>query len=76
MSEQYCPICNEAVKANPRYPNYVCSNCLADGLEVNGNKVLVSEVDVQSDVEISCIVKGVNCTAKEAHFGGTVVQTI
>lgn len=76
MIEQQCPICNEVVKPNPRYPNYVCSNCLTDGLEINGQKVSVSEIDIYSSTEVSCSVKGVNCCAKEARFGGAVVQTI
>jgi hypothetical protein len=76
MSEQNCPICKELVKVNPRYPNHVCSACLEGGVDVNGNTILVSEIDVRSNLEVQCSVKGIECKAQEARFGGTVVQVI
>lgn len=76
MSEQNCPICNEVVKANPRYPNYVCSSCLESGVEVNGTTVLVSDIDVHNNLKVQCSIKGIECKVQEARFGGTVVQVI
>lgn len=76
MDEQYCPICNAATKYNPRYPNYVCNTCLAEGATIAGNLVPVSEIDIFFKPEILCIVKDIKCKAREAHFGGVVVQVI
>jgi starvation-inducible outer membrane lipoprotein len=76
MSKQVCPICKSEVKANPRYPNYVCETCLSTGVEINGKLTQIQDIDVHTTNEVLCIVKGVNCTAKEARFGGVVVQVI
>ena len=76
MSEQNCPICKELVKPNPRYPNYVCNTCLANGIEVNGKNISVSEIDVYSNLEVQCSLKGIECKVQEAKFGGAVVQVI
>ncbi len=76
MNRQYCPICSQEVEANIRYPSYVCNNCLAQGLEVGGQQVSVTELDVYRNSKIACTVKGIDCVAIEARFGGVVVQPI
>jgi len=76
MTEQICPICKGSVKPQPRYPTYICEQCLADGVEVNGQVVPKSKVDVYSSLSVNCKVQGVDCIAQEARFGGTVVQAI
>jgi hypothetical protein len=73
LSNQNCPICKKLVKANPRYPNYVCNACLADGVEVNGSNVLLSNIDLLNNLEVECFINGVKYTAQEARFGGAVV---
>jgi len=76
MSEQYCPLCQQKVKHNPRYPNYVCRDCLKDGVEVEGEMVALNTIDVYYQPQVLCKVKGIECVAYEARFGGTVVEVI
>jgi len=76
MTEQFCPICKESVKPQPRYLSYICESCLADGVEVDGRIITKSEIDVYSHVSVNCKVHGLDCVAQEARFGGTVVQAI
>ena len=76
MTEQLCPICKGSVKPQPRYPSYICEPCLSDGVEVNGQVVPKSELDVYSNQSINCKVHTLDCIAQEARFGGTVVQAI
>jgi hypothetical protein len=73
---QSCPVCNERTGYSERYPFHLCKNCLADGAIVDGNVVPIEQLklDILSDPIIYCVVKGVNCIAQEAHFGGLVVN--
>ena len=36
---QYCPICQQAVKPNPRYPAYICMECSAQATDFAGRSV-------------------------------------
>ena len=74
MMEQHCPICESSVKPNPRYPDYVCKPCLADGVSVKGVTTSLADLRVYEVEGVDCEVKGVPCRATEAHFGGTVVR--
>ena len=76
MTEQFCPICKGSVKPQPRYLAYVCEACLADGVEVEGNIIPKSKIDVYSNLSVNCKVNGIECVAQEARFGGAVVQAI
>ena len=73
---QSCPVCQIETKPNPRYPNYICRDCLAGGVLVGGAQVPLSELDVYSTDFVECEVAGVPCRAREAHLGGIVVQPI
>ena len=88
MSDQICPICQESVDRNPRYPKYVCSKCQHDygvktkeGLPIEFFNVdisggFVSEVNGVKGEEHECYIKNVKCIANEARFGGIVIQTV
>jgi hypothetical protein len=76
MSDQNCPICNDIVESNIRYPKYICAQCLTDGVEINAKQVALVDLGVYSKGDISCRVNGTECIAKEARFGGVVVQPI
>jgi hypothetical protein len=73
---QRCPICQESTQENRRYPRYVCRACLTDGIVVGGQLVPVRSVDVYSHPFVECEVRGVRCRAREAHFGGIVVEPV
>jgi hypothetical protein len=74
MTDQYCPLCKTIVKSISRYPKYICKECLSEGVIVNEVIIPVNDLDFTAIVEISCNVKGKKCKAKEAHFGGIIVQ--
>ena len=76
MSDQHCPVCDESVKPSARYPNYICESCLAGGVEQDGANVDLVDLGVYSQVNVPCVVKGIECIANEARFGGVVVQPI
>ena len=73
---QNCPICLNAVKPNERYPNYVCRDCLSHGVDIEGTMIPLDKVDIWSQATVRCTVAGVKCMAREAHFGGCVVEPV
>ena len=73
---QSCPICLSPTRENPRYPQYICESCLADGIVVDGKLIPLSSADVYSTNHVDCEVRGVRCRASEAHFGGIVVEPV
>ena len=85
---QTCPICGQEVKANPRYPRYLCRACVERAADANGQQLqffqsnpdgryaaryVASGTDYLSH---ECFVDGTKCWADEARFGGVVVQTV
>jgi hypothetical protein len=72
--KQCCPICDSPTTENSRYPRYICRPCLSDGVVVDGKLVPLSALDVYSTAYVECEVRGVRCHAREAHFGGIVVE--
>lgn len=73
IAHQICPICGARTRPNRRYPDYVCTSCLSDGVVVGGSHVALQELNVHAVRFVKCEVAGVRCYAREAHFGGTVV---
>ena len=71
---QTCPICQTETKPNPRYPKYVCRDCLKGGVVFDGVRLELSELDVYSMRFIECEVAGVRCRARQAHMGGVVIE--
>ena len=73
---QHCPICQAATEPNPRYPRYVCRDCLSGGVVVGGATVPVRDLDVYFNAFVECEVAGVLCRAQEARFGGVVIEPV
>ena len=85
---QQCPICKSKVNSFPRYPNYVCNDCIDkyDTLTWNGYPIkfsnegffggFVSQVMGESTTGNvhKCYINGIECWADEARFGGIVIQ--
>ena len=86
MTEQMCPICNNIVPSNPRYPRYVCSKCVHDygikskeGLPMEFFNIdfsggFISKVNGVNGEEHECYINNVKCYADESRFGGIVIQ--
>jgi hypothetical protein len=84
---QPCPICGTAQRAFPRYPRYVCDACTARAVDDRGRPVqaynthamgygvqlLVTGTDEKLDTT-TLFIDGVACEAREARFGGIVIQ--
>lgn len=84
--QQFCPLCKKNVYFIPRYPNYVCADCIDTGTFTDdGKKISFSNVDYTGGfmsiidgvkgTEHVCYIKGVKCRADESRFGGIVIQT-
>jgi len=86
MDKQFCPICNAEVQPSLRYPDYLCENCVTNAQSKDGKLVefhntniaggcvgQYTESKTKYDSDI-VYVNGVKCKAKEARFGGIVIQ--
>lgn len=82
-----CPACGGIGRGSPRYPAALCYSCEADLIDESGRAVQVSNSDMWSGVEIRAsqstlpkdtrlFVNGIECRAREARFGGIVVQPL
>jgi len=83
---QKCGICTRMVSGDPRYPNYVCYNCQTESPPVNENNERIefyntnigggfmSKVNGKHGDDNICYIKNVKCIAREARFGGIVIQ--
>jgi predicted amidophosphoribosyltransferase len=86
--DQVCPTCRKSVKANPRYPHYLCRPCVERATDANGKRIQFFQANPNgryaaryADTGIEypsheCFVDGVKCWADEARFGGIVVQSV
>lgn len=82
---QECPLCRVGQPASARYPNYVCAGCVADARDDMGRPVDFQNTAMSGGYEAVCIstgeassshrcfIRGVECHAGEAKFGGIVV---
>ena len=89
---QICPICEKNVFFFPRYPDYVCQDCLNESPPINENGIRMiffnidasggfgSRLDTDKDNIIrqdsTCYINGVKCIADEARLGGIVIQPV
>jgi hypothetical protein len=88
MATQLCPICSAPVSPNPRYPRYVCRDCVPRASSFDGRPVRFGNSGTGDGVEAryvdgdelyesrQCLIDGVRCWAREAHFGGVVIQIV
>lgn len=86
--DQACPICGAAVAANPRYPKYLCTDCVKRASDGNGKRLSFFQsspdgryaaryaVDGEPYASHECFVDKKKCWADEARFGGIVVQLV
>jgi hypothetical protein len=92
-ADQTCPACGQSTKANPRYPNYVCSDCMEHIVALDGRPIHFTNCNVgECPPEMSvlgsyadtgeiyacdrCLIGSLVCQAKEARFGGIVIQPV
>jgi len=88
MNEQQCPICRSLVKANPRYPRYLCGSCASmatapdnrllsfGNTGIAGGYVAIYRDTGECYSSHVCFVKGIVCWVDEARFGGIVIEAI
>jgi hypothetical protein len=86
MNEQNCPICNASIRANPRYPKYICKSCVAKASSIDGRLLAFSNLHIfggfdavytdtgEKYLSHDCYISGVKCYAEEAYFGGIVIE--
>jgi hypothetical protein len=83
---QQCPLCGMGQPASSRYPDYVCAECVADAKDGAGCQVDFQNTALTGGYEAvnvatgeksdshSCFIRGIECYADEAKFGGIVVR--
>ena len=91
LPKQRCGHCQKEVKPFPRYPRYLCRDCVAILADANGRKVAFfnthiagygcqgyyQDTDPREVYEGNiAYIAGASYFAKEARFGGIVVQPI
>lgn len=85
-----CPVCGAEQPALPRYPDYLCRDCVARATTDGGRRLVLVNTSVSggfaaryADSEELCeevtvthivYVDGRRCWADEARMGGIVVQ--
>lgn len=85
-----CPICGREQPALPRYPDYLCRDCVSRASTEDGRRLVLVNTSLAggfaaryADTEELCeevtithlvYVDGVRCWADEARLGGIVVQ--
>ena len=87
-----CPICRTPRPHSPRYPQHVCATCVERAADQQGRRLAFFNtsllggfgvsladtgevIDAEGD-ECACTIDGVRCVAREARFGGVVVQPV
>ena len=87
-----CPICGTPRPHSPRYPEHVCAACVERAVDEAGRRLTFFNTSLlggfgagyaesgervlpETD-EQSCFIDGVRCVAREARFGGIVVQPV
>ena len=81
-----CPICGAEQKINSRYPHYVCAPCTREAQDEEGRPLSLSNSSSAGGLIVTVTATGeeraspevfirdIRCIAKEARFGGVVVQ--
>jgi hypothetical protein len=87
-----CPICGTPRPHSPRYPNHVCASCVERAVDDAGRRLAFFNTSLLGGFGVSfaetgevidaagdaraCTIDGVPCVAREARFGGVVVQPV
>jgi hypothetical protein len=85
-----CPICGAPRPHSVRYPDHVCAACVERATDEGGRGLTFFNSDLLGGFaaayrdtgdrlatprdDQACRIDGVPCVAREAHFGGIVVQ--
>ena len=88
--EAPCPICGAPRPHSPRYPDNVCADCVARAVDETGRPLTFFNTSLTGGFGAAyadtgerldtpgeaclCFIDGVRCRAREAYFGGVVVQ--
>lgn len=85
-AHQQCPICGAEVRANARYPLYVCRPCAARAEDGDGRRLTFYNTHIGGGFEArfagsgenypsrQCYIDKLPCRADEARFGGIVIE--
>ncbi|WP_194775029.1 hypothetical protein [Pararhodonellum marinum] len=89
MENQKCPICHKGVAYSERYPNYLCGDCVHKATDWEGRAVVFYNTAISGHGCAgeyrdsgekyhgnSCYVEGIACEAREARFGGIVMERV
>lgn len=88
MPKQHCPVCQKSITPVARYPNYVCAECAAHAESVDGRLMDITNADILGGVQLryrdtgephdetQVFIRGIKCKAREARFGGVVIQAL
>lgn len=87
-----CPICGTPRPHSARYPNHVCATCVERAVDGDGRPLEFFNPELLGGFaaayrgtgerlstprdEQECRIDGVRCLAREARFGGIVVQPV
>ena len=84
---QPCPICGKAQQPSSRYPRHLCRECARQVTDEKGRPLEFFNEGLSGGFEARyvgtkkvrdshvCFVRGTRCWAREAYFGGIVVET-
>jgi hypothetical protein len=86
---QPCPLCAAPVPESARYPDAVCAACVGQACDEAGRRLVFGNTSplgtgfgVRRDGDDAvhdsprCWIRGVECHAAEAYFGGIVVRPV
>ncbi len=83
---QQCPLCAQGQPASSRYPDYICADCVAGAVDGAGRPIDFQNTGLTGGFEAvylasgetstshRCFIRGIECHADEARFGGIVVR--
>lgn len=86
--EGRCPICGVGLPVFVRHPNYVCRSCALRTVSASGRPVRFNNESISGGLvatfadngethdAVRCWIDGVECEAREAKFGGIVIQPV
>lgn len=85
-TSQKCPICGAGQPASPRYPDYVCADCVSTAVDELGRELVFYNTHTGDGIlalyrnseekylSRNFLVRGLACCVSEARFGGIVVR--
>ena len=83
---QSCPICGAGQPSSPRFPDYVCADCVDRAVDEEGRPIEIFNESALGGVEVRlrdsggrlhtriCQIDGRRCEIWEGRFGGIVVR--